>query len=252
MSLRIAVITEKEDARAIALAKQLNIPLLNLFPDHHYDFLLHYNNNYLELISLQANTKPLIVDFLAGKVSYRQKHRPGQEWLIRSLGGSPNEIKVIDATAGLGVDAFMMASYGYAVTMIEQSPILYVLLQNGLNRLHQATDKFAQLKLINADSITYLKNLSSNLYPEVIYLDPMFPERKKSALVKKELRIVRALVGDQHNDDALFALAKKVAKKRVVVKRPIHAPTLTAKKPSFSYEGKTCRFDVYVKQNAIS
>lgn len=247
--LRIAIITAQDDSRVKDLARQLNVPIIDnkVVAHPEYDFLLCYRDDCLELYSAQLpNIKPLCIDFLAGKVAFRQKHRLGQEWLIRSLGGSPQEIKVIDATAGLGVDAFVMASYGYDVTMIEQSPILHALLQDGLYRLQQETDKFSNLKLINANSIDHLQALSSDLYPEVIYLDPMFPERKKTALVKKELRIVRDLVGDQHNDAELFSVAKSTAKNRVVVKRPTDAPTLTAEKPTFSYEGKTCRFDVYI------
>ena len=82
--------------------------------------------------------------------------------------------------------------------------------------------------------------------PDVIYIDPMYPHSNKSALVKKEMRILRQVVGDDHNNAELLTIALQHASYRIVVKRPIHAPTLTELTPDFDYKGKKSRFDIYL------
>ena len=101
-------------------------------------------------------------------------------------------------------------------------------------------------KLKITDAITYLAKLPKTKYPDVIYLDPMFPSRSKSALNKKSMRILKEIVGKDSDSDQLLKIALKTALKRVVVKRPKLAPHLAGKKPDITYRGKSSRFDVYL------
>jgi 16S rRNA (guanine1516-N2)-methyltransferase len=84
--------------------------------------------------------------------------------------------------------------------------------------------------------------------PQVIHLDPMFPHRDKSALVKKEMRLFRPLVGDDDDAPALLAAALALASHRVVVKRARKAPPIAGVAPGYSLEGKSSRYDIYPKK----
>jgi 16S rRNA (guanine1516-N2)-methyltransferase len=199
---------------------------------------------YHEELSIQ-------VDFLSPTFAYRLVHAGSKNELIaKAVGIKPNyRPTIVDATAGLGKDAFMLASLGCTVTMLERSSVLVRLLRDGLERAlsNDRVESIAQrMKLIETDSLVYLKNLAAEYYPDVIYLDPMFPERKKAALVKKEMQMLQSLVGTNDDANLLLNCSLMCAKKRVVVKRPRLAPTLTEQKPTFSMTGKTSRFDVYL------
>ena len=156
---------------------------------------------------------------------------------------------VVDATAGWGQDSLALFRMGYDVTCIERSPIMAALLADGFARLSQL-DWCRQLKLlppklIQGDAIDSLDKLTS--LPDCIYLDPMFPpKRKKSALAKKAIMVLRDLVGEDTDKDQLFTAALKATGKRVVVKSPDYAEPLGGK-PSESFHGKLLRYDVYLK-----
>ena len=155
---------------------------------------------------------------------------------------------VLDATAGLGRDAFVLASLGCRVTLMERMPVVAALLDDGLERakLNSEVGEIAQrMQLVHASSIENM-NLAEQV--DVIYLDPMYPHREKSAAVKKEMRVFQSLVGEDLDADALLAPALALAKYRVVVKRPSYAPPLNNIKPSTSIKMKKNRFDVYVNQ----
>jgi len=190
------------------------------------------------------------VDFLEGTLAHRKKYGGGKNQLIAKAVGIKPKIKlsVLDVTAGLGRDAFVLATLGCDVVMCERSPIIHALLEDGLKRA-SSEEWFQQLnlKLIHADAIYYLSELNKNNYPDVIYIDPMFPEKMKTALVKKEMRALREVVGDDVDSEKLLNAALSIAKKRVVVKRAKLAPTLTNKKADVVYMGKSSRFDVYLR-----
>ena len=158
---------------------------------------------------------------------------------------------VVDATAGLGRDAFVLATLGCEVTLIERQPLIAVLLEDGLARASEDAEIapiVARMHLRVGDAIRMLRTWDEEL-PQVIYLDPMFPHRDKSALVKKEMRLFRPLVGDDLDADELLDAALALASHRVVVKRPRKAPALAGGKVSFSFEGNAGRFDVYAKRS---
>ncbi len=145
------------------------------------------------------------------------------------------QIRLVDATAGLGYDAYLLAIAGFHVTAIERSLEVFRLLADGLHR-----HPVERLAILHGQAATLLPTLA----PDVVYLDPMYPPKNRSsALPSKDMQIVRALVGDDTDSAALFAVAREVAR-RVVVKRPAHAAPLG--EPSMQITGKLARFDVYI------
>ncbi|MDH5299140.1 MAG: class I SAM-dependent methyltransferase, partial [Desulfobulbaceae bacterium] len=170
--------------------------------------------------------------------------------LARALGLKSNRCPtVVDATGGLARDAFVLACLGCRVTLMERSPILAALVTDGLQRAMADPETAAivseRLRLVQGDSRDLLLQMAEGERPEVVYLDPMYPHRTKSALVKKEMRALRLLVGDDADAPALLAAALAAAEERVVVKRPINADPITGQSPSLAVFGKTHRFDVY-------
>lgn len=190
------------------------------------------------------------VDFVSGAMAHRRKFGGGRgEAVAKAVGIKGNELPtVIDATAGLGRDAFVLAAIGCQVRLVERHPVVYLLLQDGLNRAYQDEEigvMLAQnLRLLNVHHINQL-NPETDV-ADVVYLDPMYPHKQKSALVKKEMRVFQHLVGADLDADSLLSPALKLARKRVVVKRPDYAPFLAEKAPHFSRETKNHRFDIYL------
>lgn len=210
------------------------------------------NQNYLHfsekgLAYWDEELGELHLDFLNDKVNYARKSHQGKSELIAKAVGLPKGVDdVFDATMGLAQDAWFLTRLGAKVRGCERSPVLFLLLKDALRR---AQEKYPQvtLEIEFADSISYLKQMSPR--PAVVFVDPMFPEKKKSALPKKEMRIFRKLVGDDLDSGELLDQALKVATERVVVKRPNKAEPLSPKAERASvmhtFEGKTVRYDLY-------
>lgn len=228
-----------EDARA--LSERLALPLAEDAPGATY--LLTLTPERLELREAGSRAGPVYVDFREA----RRAARPRNEALGRAVGVRGSERPTVaDATAGLGQDAFLLASLGCRITLLERSSVVAALLEDGLRRARQAEglrDSAERLTLLVGDAKTLLPTLEPR--PEVVYLDPMYPERGKSALKRKEMRFFRALVGDDSDAGELLELALKVATKRVVVKRPSKGERLAGRKPHGVLPGKTVRFDLY-------
>ncbi|MBE0369674.1 class I SAM-dependent methyltransferase [Pseudoalteromonas aurantia] len=216
------------------------------------EFKLIYDQLGLQLFK---NDEPklgaIYVDFVTGASAHRRKFGGGKGQAIAKAvglnkGATPH---VLDATAGLGRDAFVLASLGCQVTLHERHPVVAALLYDGLQRAYQDNDigTWMQSNMAMAFGSSHDLLASTACQPDVVYLDPMFPHREKSALVKKEMRVFQTLVGDDHDADGLLGFAYELASKRVVVKRPDYAPFLNDKKPSMQITTKKNRFDVYVK-----
>ena len=135
--------------------------------------------------------------------------------------------------------------------MVERSAILFMLIKDALERasLNEAFESISKqgFTAINRDANDYIKEqlLTDNTAPDVIYIDPMYPDRKKSALVKKDMQILQRLHGEDDNAAELLDNAVKYAKKRVIVKRPINAETLSEKRPNTCIKSKKTRYDIY-------
>ncbi|CEK09849.1 class I SAM-dependent methyltransferase [Legionella hackeliae] len=194
-----------------------------------------------KLVLKMGDFLPLNADFTA---STWQKRRDAgkKQGLIRACKPGPG-VRIIDATAGWGRDAAVLASFGARVIMLERQPILAALLNDALMRRDAHTRKILQLKLYHVDAFNYLHELSQQDYPDVIYIDPMHPERQKSALVKKDMQVLQQLIARDDKTEELIQLAKTRVMKRVVVKWPQHSPAL--EKPDTTIAGKTVRFDIY-------
>lgn len=188
-----------------------------------------------------------MIDFLTGPFNYRLRHLQKKELLAKAIGiNSSSSFYVIDATAGLGRDGFLLAVLGCRVLMLERSAVLATELKEGLEvALQDPSYQHLQIRVLHTDAKDFLRNLNPIDYPDVIYLDPMFPEKKKTALVKKEMQSLQSIIGQDEDADLLFTIALEKAKKRVVVKRPQHASPLANKKPHHTIVGKKIRFDVY-------
>ena len=197
-------------------------------------------------------TKPpaeLRVDFTGGAVAHRLRFGGGRgQHLARAVGLRAGKTPtVIDATAGLGRDAFLLASLGAQVTLIERSEQMHALLEQGMERAAREGGRFAEI----IGRMTLLKGDSRDLIPglsgEVILIDPMHPARKSSALVKQDLRQVREIVGADEDAAELMRVALQHAGRRVVLKWPAKAdPMEGLRKPSHQIRGKTTRYDVFM------
>jgi 16S rRNA (guanine1516-N2)-methyltransferase len=197
-------------------------------------------------------TRTLFSEFLTGPLGYRCRKGGGKnQGIARAVGvkAGTKHITVLDATAGLGRDGYILASLGCRVHMVERSPIIAKLLLDGLARARQDQQGaliVQRMTVVVEDAKNFLKALPPENHPDVVYLDPMFPHQDKSALVKIEMRLMRNIVGDDLDADVLLSLALAKARKRVVVKRQRHAPALLGSPPSFVVEGKSNRYDVYL------
>ncbi|VFP84205.1 Ribosomal RNA small subunit methyltransferase J [Candidatus Erwinia haradaeae] len=206
--------------------------------------------SYLEL---RKRDEPLLggvsVNFSSKQATYRRKFGGGRhEAIAKAVGIKGNYFPdVLDATAGLARDAFVLASCGCRVRMLERNPIISALLEDGLRRGYSDHEigfwLRVRLILLHTPSLFCLSNITPK--PDVIYLDPMYPNKKKSALVKKEMRMLQCLIGVDQDADQLLECARLLAKKRVVVKRSRYAQSLAGIKTDNYINTINHRFDIY-------
>lgn len=174
--------------------------------------------------------------------------RLGRELLVRAarVKGVTNPT-VVDATAGLGEDSLLLAGAGFSVTLFERDATIAALLRDALERAMRVpalADAVARMRLVEGDSIEGLRAL--DFAPDVVFLDPMFPERRKSAAVKKKLQLIQQLEQPCEDEATLLEATLSVHPRKVVIKRPVKGPTLAGVKPSHSLLGKAVRYDVLV------
>ena len=187
--------------------------------------------------------------FIEGPILHRLKYGKGRgQNLAKAVGFKFNKNRtIIDATAGLGYDAFILASLGANVTLIERSEKIYDLLKAAISEAKLYGGEIS--KIVNRMNLLFgdSKDILPNIAPEVILIDTMYKDRKKSALVKNDMRLVREIVGSDSDHVELINVALKNASKRVVIKQPRYAETLdNIKGCSHQILGKTIRYDVYV------
>ncbi|SDL40903.1 16S rRNA (guanine1516-N2)-methyltransferase [Modicisalibacter muralis] len=200
---------------------------------------------------------PLVVDFATGRADHRRRFGGGRGQLVAKACGLGKGVtpRVVDATAGLGRDAFVLAGLGAPVLMLERMPAIFALLEDGLRRALGADaeihDIAMRLQARWADAASDLAGavVASGFEAQVIHLDPMFPHRDKSALVKKEMRVFRELAGDDDDAPRLLEAALDVATHRVAVKRPRRAPPIAGPRPAHVIETRTSRYDLYVHRS---
>jgi 16S rRNA (guanine1516-N2)-methyltransferase len=269
-ALAVVARHDTDSARAEALGRQLGLPLvpgsdLPLQGAGAYAAVLLVDGERLSLQALSpagAGRRggravlpgPVSADF--GSAAMRHRRRGGQNELLgRAVGVSASrQPAILDATAGLGRDSFVLADMGCSVTLCERDPVIAALLQWGLAAAAASEDAWLarvarRMALRTGDARDAFAD--GAVPADVIYLDPMFPPRDKSAAVKKEMALFQLLLDSdaaRHEaaDLLAWALGQDVA--RVVVKRPARAEPVAGAAPSHHIAGKAVRFDVYVRR----
>lgn len=242
--------------QAAQLAAQTDLPLIEA-PSLHkkqraqYPLLLQLG----EEVALWQGVSEIKVDFVSGAARHRRLYGGGRgQPVAKACGIKSGNImpRILDATAGLGGDAFVLATLGATVTLCERNPIVHALLADGLARAALAPEVaqiVARMTLLAEDGAQALARLAqadAADKPDVVYLDPMFPERRKaSAAVKKGMAAFHTVVGGDEDAARLLPLALAAAQARVVVKRPQHAPTIDGQPAPVVQEGESVRFDMY-------
>ena len=218
----------------------------------------------------EPDSSAVFVDFLAPSLRYRVASSAKQQGLCRAVGIKGGvRPRILDATAGFGKDAFLLASQGCRVHMLERDERVYALLRDGLRRGLDSVDLDAleSLRRLTLERRNFLDTPllmpssaeSGGLQSErrdagdycaeswdVVTLDPMFPESKKSARVKKDMFALQGLLGAADDAEQMWATACRIAQKRVVVKRSKSAPALGDRAPDIQFKGSSSRFDVYL------
>ena len=236
--------------QAAALVEQFCLPVVSQLPES--GFYLAFTEQGLELCQQGPEAPgPIRIDFVAGRLAHRRRFGGGRgQPLARAVGlKSAHKPRVLDATAGLGRDAFVLASLGCRIELCERSRVLAALLSDALQRAggeREVANIVARMALQRLDSRDYLKTLSETERPDVIYLDPMYPASRSTARVKKDMAALHQLIGADTDSSELLDLARQTARKRVVVKRPAHAENLHRQTPDTCIESKNTRYDIYM------
>jgi len=210
-----------------------------------------------ELIDTHQAQLALRIDFSAAKLQHRATRGGKKELLLRAVGAKPG-LRVMDCTAGLGTDSFLLANAGCNVTMLERSKILSILLSDALcaNVSNETQQILSRMHLLEADAKDVLLDMKrmglptegqAEPPPDVIFIDPMFPSRRKQALVNGSMQMLQNFVGKDQDATELLALAIQTGCSKVVVKRPANAEALEMYKPSYQYVAKANRFDVFLQ-----
>ena len=252
MTEALAIVAEAPELREAvrALAAEWGFRL-EPAPDHEY--VLRLSGERLELCSRKdPRSGPVFVDWTGGTAAHRRLFGGGRgQPLARAVGlKSGATPTVVDATAGFGRDAFVLACLGCRVTLLERHPAVAALLQDGHRRACADAEIGAlvreRMQVVHGDARQWLAGRSEVERPDVVYLDPMYPERRKSSLVQKQMRALQELLGKDPHAGELLPAALAVARQRVVVKRPMGAAALNHQPPTMSIKGKHHRYDVYI------
>jgi 16S rRNA (guanine1516-N2)-methyltransferase len=240
-------------ADALALASELALPLVSV-DERTYRFLLVLTPTRLELRATGPQALgPVFADFSGDLAARRGRWASRRsELVVRAVAGTRVRCRtVIDATAGLGRDAFVLANAGLRVHMMERSAVVAALLEDALRRARAEPAlpaALARMSLSMGESGVLLAQIHELNRPDTVYLDPMHPERKKSALTRKEMRLFRGVVGKDPDAPALLEVALASTRHRVVVKRPRLAPPIAGPIPTARLESRTIRFDIYARE----
>lgn len=199
-------------------------------------------------LALTDGSLSLCVDFSDARrrIAHNALHR---ELLVRAtkLKIPFSEATLLDATAGLGDDSFLLAAAGFSVQLYERNPVIAALLKDGVERARADTalhDIALRMSVHEEDSVAALR--SGDIHPDVVYLDPMFPERKKSAAVKKKFQLLQRLEAPCDDAQDILNAAIEARPRKIVIKRPAKGPYLGDRTPDYSLRGKAVRYDCHV------
>ena len=242
MGNNIVVCYSEENFREKAekLAKKLNIEVKEEISEN--ELALLYDERGL---TLTDGTLEVRGDFAENR-NRLSENNLRQEFLVKAvksknMGENP---LVVDATAGLGEDSILLSASGFRVVMFEYNPVICALLEDAMDRAREIEglrEIVERMTLIEGDSTEKMSEISER--PEAVFLDPMFPERKKSGLVKKKFQLLQRLEKPATDERKMYEEALKLRPKKIVVKRPLKGPNLEGTKPSFTIKGKAIRYD---------
>ena len=182
-------------------------------------------------------------DFVETMLHRVTRGRLQHEMLVKAVKSDKEGRKAIDATAGMGEDAFLLAAQGYEVTLYEQNPVIAALLKDAKKNM-DLKDIAGRMKVIEGNSVECMSKLLDPV--DVIYLDPMFPARQKSSLINKKLQLIQKLEPPCSEETDLFDAAIKANPDKIIVKRPLKSECLAGREPSYTLKGKAIRYDCYV------
>lgn len=230
--------------KAKNIAERLNIEIITNNKEK-FDILLSMDESGLALVS---DNMKLYGDFSKSIKRLKQSNLQ-KEMLIHAvkIKGEKENLIVIDATAGLGEDSILLAAYGYNVELYEKNPIISELLKDAMERaekISELKDIIGRMKVHNEDSIIAMQNLKYK--PDIILLDPMFPERTKSALIKKKFQILHKIENPCSDENEMLSSAIKANPKKLVIKRPLKGEYLAGVKPDYSLKGSSIRYDCII------
>lgn len=152
----------------------------------------------------------------------------------------------LDCTAGLGEDSMLLAAAGFEVTLYERNPVIAALCRDAIRRakkVPELKEAAGRMTLIEGESVEALRAIPEEKAPDVIYLDPMFPERDKSALTRKKFQLLHLLEGPALDEEVLLHAALNARPGKIVIKRPLKGPYAGGVRPAYSIQGKAVRFD---------
>ena len=255
LPLKIVAENDECEARVIELTKRLNINNKQTSSASAVGIVLFVSTDGLSLAAHSDPESRVTIDFSTGKNAHRRKFGGGiNQTLPRAVGMNKSKnLQIVDATGGFARDAFVLASLGAELTVLEQSPILCLMIEDAL-RLGVLDDDIKnimqRMKVRNCNSIDALSGPDFYKTADVVYMDPMYPSRQKNAAVKKDMQLLHLMIGPDHSAEELLHTALLAARKRVVVKRPSKAAPLSTQRLAGSISSKNTRYDIYTPKYA--
>ena len=232
---------EKGDREAAEqLSRQLGVPLADSMGE---ELTLVVDDAGLSLVGYGMRYQG---DF-ARMLNRVTKGRLYHEMLVKITKTKAEHPVAFDAAAGMGEDSFLLAAAGYEVYLFERDKVIAALLKDALRRAREddrLCEIVGRMRLIEGNSIEQMPKL--DIKPEIVYLDPMFPPRKKSGLIQKKLQLIQKLEQPCADEQELYDAAVSLHPKKIIIKRPLKGALLADKKPSYTVKGKAIRYDVVV------
>lgn len=244
MSLVVCMGNGAQEDAAIALAKRVNAPLtdeagedLTLMIDSAGISLMGYGLKY------QGNFEQMLPRISGGRLQH--------EMLVHIARPKKENLKAIDAAAGMGEDALLLAACGYEVTLYEKNAVIAALLRDTIRRARRnelLKGIVEKMHLIEGNSIELIPKQTDSA--DLVYLDPMFPARRKTGLINKKLQLIQKLEQPCDDEKAILDTAMLVHPKKIIIKRPLKGAYLAGMKPGYSVKGKAIRYDCFVFPDA--